>query len=99
MISYTVASLFMFSVALALNARFNPVFRSKRIVLATLAVAALAQLVADNLTVLRGFWHFNDAATLGIRIPFMPLENLFFGLALCLFTVLFFEAFSRKRSG
>ncbi len=92
MMEYTAAAVAMFLAGLGLNLKFNPVFRKNQtaIMVAT-GIVVVAQLVFDNLTVATGFWHFNDAATLGIRIPFMPLENLFFGLALFLFTALFWE--------
>ncbi len=92
MTEYTLAAVAMVLVGLGLNFRFNPVFReNKKAVLLASFVAVAAQLVFDNLTVWRGFWHFNDVAMSGIRIPFMPVENLLFGLALFLFTVVMWE--------
>ncbi|MBI5226137.1 lycopene cyclase domain-containing protein [Candidatus Micrarchaeota archaeon] len=100
MMEYTVAAVMMFLVALGLNLKFNPVFQqNKKAVIVALAVAALAQLIFDNMTVWRGFWRFNDAATVGLRIPFMPVENLLFGLALMLFTVLAWECTAKRVNG
>ncbi|MBI4361501.1 lycopene cyclase domain-containing protein [Candidatus Micrarchaeota archaeon] len=93
---YTFVSLGMLILAAGLNMAYNPAFRRRKTVLVAVSMAALAQVVFDNVTVAAGFWEFNDAATLGIRIPFMPLENLFFGLALFLFTIFFFEHFKNQ---
>ncbi len=92
MTEYTLAAVAMVLVGLGLNLKFNPAFRqNQKAVLWAAGIAILVQLVFDNLTVWRGFWHFNDAATLGVRLPFMPVENLFFGVALFLFTVAVWE--------
>lgn len=92
MMEYTVAAVAMFVVGLGLNLKYNPVFQKNRnAVLWAGGLVALAQLIFDNLTVWRGFWQFNDAATLGLRIPFMPLENLLFGLSLFFFAVWLWE--------
>ncbi|MBI2444820.1 lycopene cyclase domain-containing protein [Candidatus Micrarchaeota archaeon] len=97
MTEYTVAAVFMFVLGIGANFAWNPMVRKNpEALLAALGWAALAQLVFDNLTVARGFWHFNDAAVSGIRIPFMPVENLFFGMALFLFTVLAWELAATK---
>lgn len=97
MMEYTAAAIVMFGLALGLNMKFNPVFQQNgKAVVAAVGIAASAQLVFDNLTVWRGFWHFNNAATLSVRIPWMPVENLLFGLALMLFTVLAWEAVEKK---
>lgn len=40
------------------------------------------QLVFDNLFTWQGIWVFNPTEVIGIYLPFIPLENLFFGLAL-----------------
>lgn len=90
---YTFVSLGVLALSALLNIAYNPAFKKAKIVAVALVVAALAQFVFDNLTVALGFWQFNEAATLGIRIPFMPLENLFFGAALFLFTVFSWERF------
>ena len=47
----------------------------------TLAFLAF-QLVFDNLFTWHGIWVFNPEEVIGIYLPFIPLENLFFGLAL-----------------
>ncbi len=100
MTEYTFAAVAMLLIGLGLNLRFNPVFRqNQKAVFLAVSVAAVAQLVFDNITAWRGFWHFNEAATLGIRIPFMPVENLFFGLSLFLFTILFWERVSNNNRG
>ncbi len=92
MMEYTAAAVLMFAVALGLNLKFNPVFQQNHMAaMVALAVAALAQLIFDNLTVWRGFWQFKQAAISGVLLPWMPVENLLFGLALMLFTVLVWE--------
>ncbi len=89
---YTFEAVVMFVLAMAANLRWNPSVRQNPgAFLAALGLAALAQLIFDNATVRLGFWQFNEAAISGIRIPFMPVENLVFGLALFLFTALAWE--------
>lgn len=92
MMEYTLAAVVMLVLAMAANLRWNTAVRqSPRAFAMALSLAAVAQLVFDNVTVWRGFWQFNEAAISGIRVPFMPIENLLFGLALFLFTVLAWE--------
>ncbi|MCX8174774.1 MAG: lycopene cyclase domain-containing protein [Candidatus Micrarchaeota archaeon] len=65
--------------------------------LAALAAAALFfQLVFDNLMTAQGLWVFDFSHTLGIAVPTIPLENLLFGLALALATVVSWEAQGRR---
>lgn len=92
---YTLTAILMMLLALFLNSRFNPHFRTKSMFYVSI-IAITAQLLMDNLATARGFWVFNEAAILGIYVPIIPIENILFGLALCWFTVLFFELFSKK---
>lgn len=93
--AYTLTVIIMMLLSLALNWRYNPKFKSSAFLLITL-VAIMAQLIMDNLTVWRGFWFFNEIHSIGVKVPFIPIENVGFGLALCWFVVLFFEIFSKK---
>jgi lycopene cyclase domain-containing protein len=45
------------------------------------------QLIFDNIMTWAGLWEFDFSQTLGLSLPFIPLENLLFGLALALFMV------------
>ena len=56
----------------------------KKPLAAGLGLAVLFQLVFDNLMTAAGLWIFNPAATLGIFLPYIPLENLLFGASLFL---------------
>lgn len=95
--AYTITAIAMFLLAVYLNYRFNPHFANQRLMTIGIFFAIFAQFVMDNLTAWRGFWIFNDAVTLGIRVPIIPLENLIFGASLFLFTILFWELFSRQK--
>lgn len=52
-----------------------------------LAIAVFFQLVFDNLMTAQGLWAFDFSKTVGVAIPYIPLENLVFGASLFLFTV------------
>lgn len=94
---YTITAIIMLFLAFFLNYRYNPHFQNEKMVSVGVFLAILFQFIFDNLTAWRGFWVFDDAVTLGIRVPVIPVENLIFGVSLFLFTVLFWEIFSRKR--
>ncbi len=49
------------------------------------------QLIFDNIMTWAGLWEFDFSQTLGLSLPFIPLENLLFGLALALFIVASWE--------
>lgn len=95
MISYTVASVAVLSgLVLLLFFRFGYFFSKPRVFWSSLVFILVAQLVFDNAAVWRGFWWFKDSSILGVRVPFMPLENVFFGVSLFLFTIFCWESFS-----
>ena len=61
-------------------------------------LAVCLQLIFDNITVWRGLWIFNHKELLGIFLPFIPLENLIFGVCLFLQTAIFYEKFKGHSS-
>ncbi|MCX8198123.1 MAG: lycopene cyclase domain-containing protein [Candidatus Micrarchaeota archaeon] len=56
------------------------------------AISLSFQLVFDNLMTAAGLWSFSRSHTLGIFLPFIPLENLAFGLSLMLATIILWES-------
>ena len=81
---YLIFSLVGLAVALAL-AYFGMLF-SKRFFIA-LALAVLFQIIFDNLAVSQGFWSFPLQERTGLLLGLIPLENVFFGVALFCFSV------------
>jgi len=59
--------------------------------LALSLIAALSQLIFDNIMAAAGLWQFDFSQTLGIAVPVIPVENLLFGLALALATITSWE--------
>lgn len=97
MIEYTLVSVTALAFFWVLNEYSNPFFKNKKTVFVCLGIVVLAQFLADNWAAMRGFWIFNDAVTLGVRVPFIPLENLLFGTALFLCSVFWWELFSKNK--
>lgn len=98
---YTLASLLGLLIVLILDRASGLRVSSTREYLPALGLALFAQLVSDNLLVWRGFWAFNDAMNSGVRLPYLPVENLLFGTALFTATLLawaWFSKGSRKRA-
>ena len=62
----------------------------KRLLIAV-AISVFFQLIFDNFTTSLGLWHFDFSKTLGIAVPVIPLENLFFGAALAIATIASWE--------
>lgn len=62
----------------------------------TAAVFFVFQLVFDNLFTLLGVWSFNSAETLGIFVPFIPIENLIYGQELLAFTIILYRKLLSK---
>ena len=98
MTEYTFAVVVGFLVVIALDRvlqtkiiRFTP-----RLFYTTL-VFLVFQLMLDNYFTAQGLWAFNTNETLGIMIPFIPLENLFFGMEMLWFTLILFSFFSREK--
>ncbi len=60
-------------------------------------IFAVFQLLFDNLFTWQGIWIFNRAEVIGIFVPFIPIENLFFGFELFAFTIILYEFFRRPR--
>ena len=65
--------------------------------LAASLLAVFFQLAFDNIMTAAGLWTFDFSYTLGIAVPAIPLENLLFGLALMLATVVSWEHAGKKR--
>ncbi len=95
MLEYTFFSALGLLIAFTLNYFYNPFFRNKKVFITALAFAGLVQLLADSIVVSRGFWIFNPVEMLGVFVPIIPLENLFFGFALFLFTIVVWETWQK----
>ncbi len=67
------------------------VLRPNQIFWKTAITFLLFQLIFDNLFTYWGVWSFNSAETIGIFVPFIPIENLFFGLEMLCFTLIFYQ--------
>jgi lycopene cyclase domain-containing protein len=65
----------------ALSLAFSQRLFSKKFFAAMLA-AIIFELVFDNLAVSQGIWNFPAAARTGLRLGFIPVENVLFGAAL-----------------
>lgn len=87
---YTLLTIAALLVTGGLHAAFTPKQRLGQLASSSLVVLAF-QFVFDNFAVWRGFWVFNDAMASGIRAPFLPIENLGFGLALFWLVVFLFD--------
>lgn len=60
-------------------------------------IFGLFQLVFDNVFTWQGIWVFNRVETIGLFVPFIPVENLLFGFELFSFTIILYEFFRRAR--
>jgi lycopene cyclase domain-containing protein len=90
---YTILSALDLSAAALLAERSK---LPKRPLIAAAAIAIFFQLVFDNLMTAYGLWIFDFSKTLGIAVPVIPLENLFFGLSLMIFTVVCWERLGKS---
>lgn len=59
----------------------------------TTAVFVAFQLVLDNFFTAQGLWTFDPHRVIGIYVPFIPLENLFFGAELLWFVIVLYQFF------
>lgn len=55
-------------------------------------IVVFFQLIFDNIMTAVGLWVFDFSHTIGLAVPFIPVENLVFGLALMLATISSWEA-------
>ena len=92
---YFIASLAGLALALALAWR-QKLF-SKKLFLA-LALAVFFQLAFDNLAVSQGFWSFPIGKRSGVLLGMIPLENVFFGVALFCVSITAWEFRKRRTS-
>ena len=60
------------------------------------AISAFFQLIFDNYMTSLGLWAFDFSFTLGIAIPFIPIENLLFGTSLAIATIASWERLKAK---
>lgn len=97
MTMYTLAVVVVFFFVLALDKilRTHIILPKPRIFYTTL-VFALFQFILDNYFTAQGLWTFNKSETLGILVPFIPIENLFFGMEMLWFTLILYSFFARK---
>lgn len=91
MFEYTIISVIVLFVVVVLNELYNPLFKNRILIAKAIIFAVVAQLIMDNLTTWRGFWVFDESQVLGLFVPFIPIENLFFGISLMLLSILFYE--------
>lgn len=63
----------------------------------TTIIFVIFQLVFDNLFTWQGLWVFNTDETIGVLVPFIPIENIFFGVEMLWFTLILFSFFSREQ--
>ena len=54
-------------------------------------ISAFFQLIFDNYMTSLGLWSFDFSYTLGMAIPFIPLENIVFGTSLAIATIASWE--------
>jgi lycopene cyclase domain-containing protein len=63
----------------------------------TVLVFAAFQLVLDNYFTQIGIWKFNREEVIGLFIPFIPIENVLYGLELLWLTIILYTYFSRVK--
>ncbi|MEM4347993.1 MAG: lycopene cyclase domain-containing protein [Candidatus Anstonellaceae archaeon] len=85
---YTLLSLLWLGASVYLVVKARP--NARKLAIAA-SVCIFFQLIFDNLMTWAGLWIFDPGQVLGIWLPFIPIENLAFGLALMFATVAFWE--------
>lgn len=63
----------------------------------TTLIFLVFQLFLDNYFTAQGLWVFNPTETLGIFVPAIPIENLFFGMEMLWFALVLYSFFSREQ--
>ena len=63
----------------------------------TAGIFAVFQFVFDNLFTAVGVWRFDAAQTLGVFIPFIPVENMVYGFVLLGWTIVLFTFWARVK--
>lgn len=97
MVEYTIVVILVFLGVIVLDRQLktNAIRLSPRLVKTT-GVFLLFQLVFDNYFTSQGLWMFDVSKTLGIFIPFIPVENLVYGTALLWLTLVLYAFFQRR---
>ncbi|MBM3281918.1 MAG: lycopene cyclase domain-containing protein [Candidatus Diapherotrites archaeon] len=98
MMEYTISTIIGFVIVLFLDRillRTKIIGFSPRMVYTTV-VFIVFQLFFDNYFTQQGLWSFNSAETLGVLVPFVPIENIFFGIEMLWFALILFSFFSRE---
>jgi lycopene cyclase domain-containing protein len=97
-VSYTVAAAIGVMAALLLDLA---VLRTRlvlgRVFWVTYAIVVFFQLIANGVLTGRGVVVYNPAAILGVRVAYAPIEDLAFGFALVLTTLVLWVASSGER--
>ena len=62
----------------------------------TTAVFVLFQLVLDNYFTAKGLLVFNPHTVIGIYLPFIPIENILFGIELLWLSIILYSFFQTK---
>ncbi|GAA0803390.1 lycopene cyclase domain-containing protein [Spirilliplanes yamanashiensis] len=86
--SYTAAALLGVAVAAVVDLFvLRTRLLTRAVFWATYPIIILFQLISNGILTGRGIVLYDPAAILGLRIVFAPVEDLFFGFALVLFTL------------
>lgn len=98
MMEYTITALVVLAIVLALDhflLQTRIITLSNKRLWKTTAVFVLFQFVFDNYFTWKGLWVFDRTQVIGIFLPFIPIENLLFGMELLWLTLIFY-VFARK---
>jgi len=99
MMQYTLAVFIGFFLVIGFDRilRTNVIRPSSQMIYTTIIFLAF-QLVFDNYFTIQGLWVFNPSETLGIFLPFIPVENLIFGVEMLWFTLIVYTYLQRKHT-
>lgn len=97
MMQYTLAVSVAFFLVIALDRALRTrIIRPTPQMIYTTIIFLVFQLIFDNYFTAQGLWVFNASETLGIFLPFIPIENLLFGVEMLWFTLIVYTYFLRK---
>ncbi len=92
MTMYTVAIIAGFFLVLALDrALHTNIIRPTLRLFYTTFTFVIFQLILDNYFTSQGLWVFNARETIGVFVPFIPIENLFFGMEMLWTTLILYS--------
>ena len=97
MMQYTLAVSIGFFLVIALDRALRTrIIRPTPRVMYTTLTFLVFQLIFDNFFTAQGLWIFNRAETAGIFLPFIPIENLLFGVEMLWFTLILYTHLQKK---